>query len=260
MKSPNQDTIRQAFTKQAGSFESRKMNFSNKEYLDYAVSKISPQKTDKVLEVAAGTCACGRAIAPYAGNVTCLDMTPAMLSVGKAEAAKSGLDNVTFVTGDAAELPFPDNSFDIVLSRLAFHHFPDVKQPFAEMVRVLKPGGRLVLIDMEAAEGALRGAKDKIETLRDPSHIRDLSPEEMTALYHDSGLSVSCCDTVKIPVVLQNWLEHTAAPEDICKLIVTKMKKEISGGEKTGFAPYYSGGKICFDQSWVLIIGNKANN
>ena len=47
---------------------------------------------------------------------------------------------MTFVFGEAAELPFLDSSFDIVISRLAFHHFPDAQRPFAEMVRVLKPG------------------------------------------------------------------------------------------------------------------------
>ena len=67
------------------------MNFSNKDYLNYAASRIKPQPTDALLEVAAGICACGRALAPLAGNVVCLDMTPAMLSVGKAEAEKANL-------------------------------------------------------------------------------------------------------------------------------------------------------------------------
>lgn len=152
MKSSNQAEIREAFSRQAGNFESNRMNFSNKEYLSYAVSKIAPQKTNTVLEVAAGTCACGRAIAPFVTKVTCLDMTPAMLSVGKEAAEKEHIENLHFVIGDAAELPFTDGSFDIVLSRFAFHHFPNIEQPFAEMVRVLKPGGKLVLIDMEAAK------------------------------------------------------------------------------------------------------------
>lgn len=83
---------------------------------------------DAVLEVAAGICACGRALAPLSGNVVCLDMTSAMLSVGKAEAEKANLSNMTLVRGDAMELPFLDNSFDIVLSRLAFHHFSHSEQ------------------------------------------------------------------------------------------------------------------------------------
>ena len=257
MKSSNKTQIQQAFTQQAAGFESERMNFSKQDYLDYVVQKIAPSKTDAVLEVAAGTCACGRAIAPYAGNVVCLDMTPAMLSVGKSEAAKNHLDNMTFVLGDAAELPFLNGSFDIVLSRLAFHHFPDIKQPFAEMVRVLKPGGKLVLIDMEAAEEPLRKTEDSIEKMRDPSHVRNLSENEMLALYRDSGLSVSCCEVTKMPVVLQSWLEHTKTPPEIQAQIKEKILDEINGGGKTGLAPYARDMELCFDQRWLLLIGKK---
>ena len=256
MKSSNQAEIRQAFTQQAKGFESVKMNFSKKAYLDYAVSKLTPKKTDRVLEVAAGTCACGRAIAPHVDSVTCLDLTPAMLMVGREKAEEENIRNISFVTGDAAELPFLNDSFDVVLSRLAFHHFPDVKQPFAEMVRVLKKGGRLVLIDLEAAEESLRQTEDEIETLRDPSHVRNLSREEMLALYRENGLSVSCCEVVRMPMVLQNWLNHTDTPQDVQKRIIARMKNEILGGEKTGFAPYFREEEICFDHRWVLVIGS----
>ncbi|MFR4483233.1 class I SAM-dependent methyltransferase [Sellimonas intestinalis] len=54
------------------------------------------------------------------------------------------------------------------MSRLAFHHFPNPKRCFSEMARVLKTGGKLVVIDMEAAEEALRNTENEIETLRDP--------------------------------------------------------------------------------------------
>lgn len=256
MKSSNQTEIREAFSRQAGGFESNRMNFSNKEYLSYAVSKIVPKKTDRVLEIAAGTCACGRALAPYVAKVTCLDMTPAMLSVGKEAAEKEHIDNIDFVIGDAAELPFPDRNFDIVLSRLAFHHFPDINQPFAEMVRVLKPDGKLVLIDMEAAEEPLRETEDGIEKMRDPSHVRNLSREEMLSLYRKHGMTISFCETVKMPMILQNWLDHTKTPELIQNEIKTLMEGELSGGKKTGFSPYLRGGEICFDHRWMLIIGN----
>ena len=256
MKSSNQAESREAFSRQAGGFESICMNFSNKEYLSYAVSKITPKKTDTVLEVAAETCACGRAIAPYVAKVTCLDMTPAMLSVEKEAVKTEHIANIDFVVGDATELPFSDNSFDIVLSRLAFHHFPDINQPFAEMVRVLKPSGKLVLIDMEAAEEPLRKIEDNIEKMRDSSHVRNLSREEMLSLYRKHGMTVSCCETVRMPMILQNWLDHTKTPETIQSEIKTLMENEISCGKKTGFSPYRLGGEIYFDHRWVLMIGS----
>lgn len=197
---------------------------------------------DAVLEVAAGICACGRALAPLAGNVVCLDMTPAMLSVGKAEAEKANLSKYDVCTGRCYGASVLDNSFDIVLSRLAFHHFSIQ----SNVCRVLKPNGKLVLIDLEAAEESLRNTEDKIERLRVPSHMRNLSREEMLALYQTHDLPVECCEAVK-PAVLQKWLDHTQTPQEVQMDIVRQMEREITGGEKTGFSPYYRDGKIRFD-------------
>ena len=109
---------------------------------------------------------------------------------------------MTLVRGDAMELPFLDNSFDIVLSRLAFHHFSIQ----SNVCRVLKPNGKLVLIDLEAAEESLRNTEDEIDRLRVPSHMRNLSRAEMLALYQTHDLPVECCEVVK-PAVLQNgWI------------------------------------------------------
>ncbi len=255
MRSANCTDIQKEFTKQANVFESARMNFSKKEYLKYAISKISPKKTDNVLEFASGTCVCGRAVAPFVSSVTCLDLTPAMLAVGKAKAERENIDNIRFIVGDAAELPFPDNCFDVVLSRLAFHHFPDIEQPFSESVRVLKPGGKLVLADMETAEEPLRRTRDRIEKLRDPSHVRNLSREEMTALFREHGLTVTLCESVEIPTVLSNWLEHTQTPEPVQNEIIKLMKNELAGGQKTGFAPYMDENEIKFRQRWTMLIG-----
>ena len=57
------------------------------------------------------------------------------------------------------------------------------------MARVLKTGGKLVVIDMEAAEEALRNTENEIETLRDPSHVRKLSKEEFTEMFRKNCLS-----------------------------------------------------------------------
>ena len=257
MKSVNKEEIQRAFTQQASGFGSNKMNFTKQDYLDYMVARMAPAKTDCVLELAAGTCICGRAVAPYAGHITCLDMTPAMLLVGKKAAEKECLDNMSFVLGDVAELPFLDESFDIVFSRLAFHHFPDIEQPFSEMKRVLKPGGKLVIVDMEATEEELRQTEDEIERLRDPSHVRNRSKKEFLSLYEKNGMKVDFCEITKIPVVLQNWMEHTQTPQDVQDIIIGKVEADLQGGAKTGFHPYVRHGVIQFDHRWMMMEGRK---
>ena len=91
-----------------------------------------------------------------------------------------------------------------------------------------------------------RATEDKIERLRVPSHMRNLSREEMLALYQTHDLPVECCEAVK-PAVLQKWLDHTQTPQEVQMDIVRQMEREITGGEKTGFSPYYRDGKIQFD-------------
>lgn len=257
MEISNIKEIQKSFTVQAEHFNDSSMNFSKEDYLEYTVAAASVSKTDCVLEVAAGTCATGRAIAPYAASVACLDVTPAMLESGKQEAEKKQLHNMVFVQGEAEKLPFLDGSFDIVISRLAFHHFTDIRKPFKEMVRVLRPKGKLALIDMEAAGERLREREDEIETWRDPSHVRNLSREEIQSLFHEHSLKITKCESTKIPVNLCAWMDLTRTPDYMRKKIWKDMQDEIAGNSETGFSPYRKDGAIYFDQRWLLTIGEK---
>ena len=257
MISPNTKPIQKSFTEQAKNFETKSMNFTKQEYLEYMISCVNPQRTDTVLEVAAGTCICGRALAPFVKRVTCLDLTAAMLTVGKDEAGKQGFLNMDFVQGDAEKLPFSDNSFDIVISRLAFHHFQNPKHCFSEMARVLKTGGKLVVIDMEAAEEALRNTEDEIETLRDPSHMHNLNKEEFTEMFRENRLSITTMDCMEIPVLLSAWLALTNTPAEISIHISKRLANEINGNDLTGFNPYQKNGEIYFNHRWLMLIGEK---
>ena len=258
MKPKNLEKINRSFEIQAPNFESKAVNFTKEEYLNHTLSRIAPHKGDTVLEVAAGTCACGRAFAPFVQSVVCLDATVHMLQIGKQEAANSHLENMIFLKGYAEELPFLDGSFSIVFSRLAFHHFTDVNTAFSEMVRVLKPGGKLVMIDMEAAAAPLRSRQDEIETLRDPSHVRNLSKTEMRNLFTAYDLTIEKCEITEMLQRLENWLSLTKTPDIVQKEIIRRMQADIDGKEKTGFSPYILDHTICFNQRWVLNVGRKA--
>jgi SAM-dependent methyltransferase len=82
------------------------------------------------------------------GTVTGIDMTPAMLEKARAGAATLGLENATFVEGEAERLPFPDASFDVVISNGVIDLIPDKDAVFSELHRVLVPGGRMQLADV----------------------------------------------------------------------------------------------------------------
>lgn len=86
----NISEIQKSFGMQAAGFDSNTYHLSKVEYQDYMIEKVKPEVTDQVLEVAAGTCICGRAFALHVERVTCFDATEKMLAVGQVEAKKAG--------------------------------------------------------------------------------------------------------------------------------------------------------------------------
>jgi len=106
---------------------------------------VCAQATGDVLEVAVGT---GLNLAHYSDEVrmTGIDFSPAMLELARRRAADLGRE-VVLTEADAQALPFPDASFDTVVCTLGLCGFPDERAAIAEMNRVLRPGGRLLLLD-----------------------------------------------------------------------------------------------------------------
>ncbi len=99
---------------------------------------------ERVLDLGSGagtdSLVAAQMVAPE-GSVTGIDMTPAMLSKARAAAAEMGATNVEFVESEAEHLPCPDGSFDVVISNGVIDLIPDKDAVFAELYRVLAPGG-----------------------------------------------------------------------------------------------------------------------
>lgn len=139
-------------------------------------------QADTVLDVACGPGLVACAVAPFAQRVTGLDLTPEMIAEARRAQAAQGLTNVDWQVGTAVPLPFEEAAFSVVLTRYSLHHFADPGAALAEMFRVCRPGGRVVVADL--CIPSPQGARfDTVEQLRDPSHVHVLTPEELRGLF-----------------------------------------------------------------------------
>ena len=137
---------------------------------------------DTVLDVACGPGLVACAFAARAQHVTGIDLTPAMIARAKQIQQERKLTNLTWQVGDVLPLPYPDASFSLLITRYTFHHFLDPRAVFAEMVRVCTRGeGRVLVADVAMLPGK-REAFDRVEKRRDPSHIRNLTPDELLGM------------------------------------------------------------------------------
>ena len=154
---------------------------------DPLIAALAPRPADRVLDVGCGSGQFAVAIAPLVARVVGADLTPAMLDAARAQQAAAGVANVEWLQADSTELPVADGAFNIVTSRSMLHHAADPAATLAEMRRACAAGGRIAVLDLTPAPEKAP-AFDAIEVLRDPSHARTLTVEELRGLGAALGL------------------------------------------------------------------------
>src|SRR5437762_3979880 len=205
----HRDLVVEQFTKQAIPF-STAPGIQDRDALALLVAATRAGADDTVLDVACGPGLVVCAFAAVVRHATGIDVTPAMIERGRALAAEKGLANVAWQVGDVLPLPYPDGAFSLVVSRFAFHHFPEPRAVLAEMMRVCAPGGRVALVDVAASEDAAKAAAlNRMEKLRDPSHVRALTLAELEGLFAEVGLSAPRAKFYQLKSELEGLLERS---------------------------------------------------
>jgi ubiquinone/menaquinone biosynthesis C-methylase UbiE len=252
--------VEQQFARQAPGFGQEGLTLTNRDYLAWMVDTLDLDPHDAVLDVAAGTGHLGRAIAPRVRCVVCLDLTPAMLHEGEQAAQREGLTNITFLRGAAEDLPYSDSVFDAVVSRFAVHHFVEPLVQVREMVRVCRPGGKVVLIDLVAPEDEGEAAVyNRLERLRDPSHTHALSTEELRGNLEGCGLTGIRTVARDVEVEAERWLALTSTATARAQAIREDLMQDVLGSASTGMRPFLHDGVLMFTQRWVIAVGLKAD-
>ena len=176
---------------------------------------LEPTKDWIILDVATGGGHVSKTLSPHVGHVFATDLTSQMLATAKDHLSSSNCNNVWYVVADAEQLPFLDHTFDAVACRIAAHHFPNPQHFVAEVARVLKPGGKLLLIDNIAPENSeLDGFMNTTEKLRDDSHGRCYSISEWNNWFNDHNLTVMKSELRRKTFDFPVWVRRTTDSEE----------------------------------------------
>lgn len=184
MESQNhQETIVSQFTRQAIPFAEMKQH-SEQRSLEVFRELGRFAGDERVLDSGCGPGLVTHYLAQYVGSIAGLDLTPSMVKLATKKSVELNLGNVSFVEGNMTSLPFSSASFDVSVSRYAFHHLENPKSAFAEMLRVTRPEGKIIVMDV-TPEDSKRNSYNRFERLRDPSHTSALTVSE----FADLGIS-----------------------------------------------------------------------
>ena len=149
--------------------------------------------------------------------VVAYDLSAHMLDVVAQAAEARQLKNITTRQGYAESLPFADNAFDIVISRYSAHHWHDVGAALREVNRILKPGGRLIV--MSPGHPVRDIWLQTVEALRDTSHVRNYASGEWLTLINEANLIVDNLITDKLPLEFSSWVARMRTPEALVDAI-----------------------------------------
>lgn len=136
------------FEKVAGQWDELRSGYFTEAVREAAIAKAYLHPQMIVADVGAGTGFMTAGLAPLVEHVHVLDGSPAMLEVARKNLAQ--FDNLTFQPADGLTLPMPDAGLDAAFANMYLHHCPDPAAAIREMVRTLRPGGRLVITDMDS--------------------------------------------------------------------------------------------------------------
>jgi ubiquinone/menaquinone biosynthesis C-methylase UbiE len=146
-----------------------------------------PSGDERALDVGTGAGALALALAPLVREVVGLDPVPELLELARARAAP----NTEFVEGDGTALTYPDGAFDLAGTHRTLHHVGRPDLVVAELARVTRPGGHVLVVDQLApADPAESAVLHEFETVRDPSHARLLTDTELRELFAANRLAL----------------------------------------------------------------------
>jgi ubiquinone/menaquinone biosynthesis C-methylase UbiE len=170
------------------------------------VRVVAPSGGERALDSGTGSGALAFALAPHVREVVGVDLVPELLEQARKRAER--FPNVAFLEGDATKLPLEYGSFDLAGTLRTLHHIARPELAVAELVRVTRPRGRVLVVDQIAPVDPLAAAElNRFERARDPSHTRALADVDLRGLFESNGLVLLRAEYEREPRDLDAYLD-----------------------------------------------------
>jgi len=167
---------------------------------------VAPGGEELALDSGSGAGALAFALAPHVREVVAVDLVPELLEEGRKRGER--FPNVSFAEGDATKLPLEDGSFDLTGSLRTLHHIARPELAVAELARLTRPGGRVLVVDQIAPVDPVAAAElNAFERARDPSHARALADIDLRHLFEANELVLLQAEYEQEPRELGPYLD-----------------------------------------------------
>jgi ubiquinone/menaquinone biosynthesis C-methylase UbiE len=252
----HRELVKRQFGAHAGAYATSCVHAKG-ESLGRLIAMTDPRPEWTVLDVSTGAGHTALAFAPHVARVLATDLTPEMLQTAQALAAERQIRNIEFRVADALALPFDSAGFDLVVSRIALHHYPDAGRAVAEMARVCKPGGRIALVDnVVPVDAATTEYINRFEKLRDPSHRWAYPQVELEQFFLAAGLVLEQRDNTTKTMDFEAWATRMGASEETIATL-RRMLLEAPQPVRAFLAPQMGHSHIRFTLTEAILIGRK---
>lgn len=250
----NSGKVQEVFGKRALTYVDS-ASHQDREVLSSVAEMCGDLRGKTLLDVATGTGHTGLFLAPLAWEVVGLDLTREMLELARKAATERQITNVSWVRGNVACLPFPEGCFEVVCCRRAPHHFPDLDLALAEMARVLKNGGRLVIDDRSVPDDQeIDETMNLLDKLHDPSHVREYGTRVWLDALRRAGLTPGRVHEYRrnLPLTTMTW---NAEKEDAAE--IERVVSSLPDGLRARMAVETVEGQLHLDQYYITLQATK---
>lgn len=246
-------TVEREFARQAHSFAAAPA-LRTSELTEGLAQALGDGPFERILDVACGPGVLAPQLSPRAGQVVCVDVTPAVLRLARQSGDAARLPNLVFARCLAERLPFAHGSFDAAVLRLALHHFDQPLAALRGLGAALRPGGRLALLDLLGSEDPETARlHDAIERLRDPSHHALRTGADLQKLVREAGFRITRCQTWRRAREVREWAA-IVADAGRAQALELVLRALCRAGVSAGISLREVDGDLWMTYTWCLLV------